>query len=39
MGNDVRMQSPGYLASAPAYNIEILSSASVASITSYPAGS
>jgi DNA-binding MarR family transcriptional regulator len=34
MGNDVRMQSPGFLASAPHYDIEILSSVSAVTVTS-----
>jgi len=32
MGNDVRMQSPGYHASEPGYDIEILSSVSTATV-------
>jgi DNA-binding MarR family transcriptional regulator len=34
MGNDVRMQSPGYDATAPGYDIEVLSSASMVTVTS-----
>jgi len=34
MGNDVRMQSPGFQASAPHYDIEILSSVSAVTVTS-----
>lgn len=34
MGNDVRMQSPGYDAEAPGYDIEVLSSASMVTVTS-----
>jgi DNA-binding MarR family transcriptional regulator len=34
LGNDVRMQSPGFEASAPHYDIEILSSASQVTVTS-----
>jgi len=33
MGNDVRMQSPGFQVSAPHYNIEILSSVSAITVT------
>jgi hypothetical protein len=33
MGNDVRMQSPGFQASAPHYDIEILSSVSAITVT------
>ncbi len=33
MGNDVRMQSPGFQASAPHYDIEILSSVSAVTVT------
>jgi DNA-binding MarR family transcriptional regulator len=34
IGNDVRLQSPGFEPSAPYYNIEVLSSASMVTITS-----
>src|SRR6266568_1828036 len=34
LGNDVRMQSPGYAAGAPGYDIEILSSVSMVTVTS-----
>ena len=34
MGNDVRLQSPGYEAAAPCYDIEVASSASMVTITS-----
>jgi DNA-binding MarR family transcriptional regulator len=34
LGNDVRMQSPGYDATAPGYDIEVLSSASMVTVTS-----
>ena len=34
VGNDVRLQSPGYEASAPCYDIEVASSASMVTITS-----
>ena len=34
MGNDVRLQSPGYDAKAPHYDIEVASSASMVTITS-----
>ena len=36
MGNEVRMQTPGFQASAPHYDIEILSSVSAVIITSNP---
>ncbi len=34
LGNDVRLQSPGYEATAPCYDIEVSSSASMVTITS-----
>jgi len=34
VGNDVRLQSPGYEAPAPCYDIEVSSSASMVTITS-----
>jgi DNA-binding MarR family transcriptional regulator len=34
VGNDVRLQSPGYEATAPCYDIEVASSASMVTITS-----
>jgi hypothetical protein len=33
LGNDVRLQSPGYEATAPCYDIEVSSSASMVTIT------
>jgi len=33
VGNDVRLQSPGYEATAPGYDIEVSSSASMVTIT------
>jgi DNA-binding MarR family transcriptional regulator len=33
LGNDVRMQSPGYNAAAPGYDIEVLSSVSTVTVT------
>jgi hypothetical protein len=34
VGNNVRLQSPGYEATAPYYDIEVASSASMVTITS-----
>ncbi len=34
VGNDVRLQSPGYEVTAPCYDIEVASSASMVTITS-----